>query len=284
MSLNWYHKRPRDYYKRCVELFGKPTALSKERGGIAIWKTRGLFSEHILRDEDVKHCVPRPHHDYFYSSVKFFVPKDKLLDVLKISGSLNYDGLKKLLTARCGGIGANYATIYLGMLVANGKLTIKDVKKDHLYPRMIRGEIIPHNKLHSIMYKLKKANNKKYKKLIDAEYADYAYDKCYVPKKIINTRNEPCSKKDWTSCCPHNAPDGKGRYRATNEKSILVYKGKKYQLYTCCTFCADSMIKTAKKNPKKFNEIYISRFDDKGNMIAKNQHTGVVVQKLKLIK
>ena len=44
---------------------------------------------------------------------------------------------------------------------------------------MIRGEIIPHKDLHTIMYKLKKQNNKKYKGKIKALYADYAYDKCY---------------------------------------------------------------------------------------------------------
>ena len=64
-----------------------PDAISVKRNGFALWLTRGLFSEHLLRDEDVKHCVPRPHHDYFYSSVKFYVPADKVCDVLKISGS-----------------------------------------------------------------------------------------------------------------------------------------------------------------------------------------------------
>ena len=44
------------------------------------------------------------------------------------------------------------------------------------------------------------------------------------------------------------------------------------------------MIKIAKNNPKKFRETYIHKFDDKGNMISKNQHTGIVVQKLKLLK
>ena len=66
-------------------MFGKPTAESRARGGFALWKTRGLFAEHMLRDEDVKHCVPRPHHDFFYSSVKFYIPDDKLCDVLKVS-------------------------------------------------------------------------------------------------------------------------------------------------------------------------------------------------------
>ena len=97
---NWQYPRPKYYYKECVKMFGKPTFVANVRHGYALWKTKGLFSEHLLIDEDVKHCVPRPHHDYFYSSVKFFLPKDKVCDVLKISGSINYDGLKKELTAR----------------------------------------------------------------------------------------------------------------------------------------------------------------------------------------
>lgn len=321
---NWIHTRPKNYYVECVKLFGKPDAISNKKHGFAFWKTKGLFDEHILRDEDVKHCVPRNHHDYFYSSVKFFVPKNKLFDVLKISGSLNYDGLKKLLTARCGGIGANYATLYLAMMVANGKLSISQVKKNEMYPRMIRGEIIPHKDLHTIMYKLKKQNNKKYKGKIKALYADYAYDKCYKKtrkrqkgghhelvilgatalakwwdsskkktrknkkgggRKIKSTRNKNCytRKKPGTKCCPHMPPDEKGRYRATNEKNKLTYKGKRYMLHTCCQMCADNMIKESKKNPGVFKRHYAPKFDKKGNMILKNKHTKKYIQTLKLL-
>tara|TARA_B100000674_G_scaffold496711_1_gene527802 strand:- start:890 stop:1750 length:861 start_codon:yes stop_codon:yes gene_type:complete len=285
MSLNWINSRPKKYYKDCVNLFGKPTALSKDKHGFAFWKTKGLFSEHLLRDEDVKHCVPRNHHDYFYSSIKFYVPKNKLLDVLKISGSLNYDGLKKLLTARCGGIGANYATLYLAMLVADGKLSIKDVKKNDLYPRMIRGEIIPHNELHKIMYQLKKKNNKRYKKELNYDYATYAYDKCYKQKggsQLLNTRNKKCSSKNWTSCCPHMPPNEEGKYIATNEKTDLKYNNNIYVLHTCCLMCGQAMNELSNKNPNKFKKLYIHSIDKDGTILAKNQHTGVMVQKLKL--
>ena len=44
---------------------------------------------------------------------------------------------------------------------------------------MIRGEIISHDKLHKIMYKMKKENKDKYKKELLLEYATYAYDKCH---------------------------------------------------------------------------------------------------------
>ena len=173
-------------------MFGKPTFVANVRHGRALWKTKGLFTQHLLIDEDVKHCVPRPHHDYFYSSVRFFVPKDKVCQVLKISGSLNYDGLKKELTARCGAIGANYATLYLGMLVASGKLSIDEVKKNDMYPRMIGGEILPYNKMAKEMMKLKRANNKKYAKELQNDFATYAYKECY--KKTRKSKKSQKSK------------------------------------------------------------------------------------------
>ena len=270
---NWYHSRPKSYYPRCIELFGKPTFVANVRRGYALWKTKGLFTHHLLIDEDVKHCVPRPHHDYFYSSVKFYVPPNKLCDVLKISGSLNYDGLKKELTARCGGIGANYATIYLGMLVASGKLSITQVKAKDMYPRMIRGEIMPHKEMAKKMMALKRENNKKYAKELGLEYATYAYEKCYTKKKktpkthkaqntrkvrkaqMKNTRDKVCRMR-LQNCCPHMGPDSNGRYRATNETTPLPYKGKVYMLKTCCQMCADAMKKEVRENIKAFEMHY----------------------------
>ncbi len=301
-KLNWSNSRPVEYYPKCIELFGQPNAVSPAKHGFAIWKTKGLFDEHILRDEDVKHCVPRPHHDYFYSSVKFYIPDNKVWDVLKISGSINYDGLKKLLTARCGGIGANYATLYLGMCVANGKLDIGEVKQADMYPRMIRGEIIPHEELHKIMYKMKQENNAKYKRELGLQYATYAYKECYSEKQtkkqqgntsissstteLKNTRNEKCSHNNWTACCPHMPPNEKGQYIATNETTILYYRRHEYELHTCCKHCSEEMNKLSKRNPALFAKKYIHSFDADGNLIAKNQHDRLnrPVQILKLKK
>jgi len=194
---NWYYKRPKQYYIECVKMFGEPTAKSNKKHGFALWKTRGLFNEHILRDEDVLHCVPRPHHDYFYSSIKFFIPKNKVNDVMKITGSINYDGLKKMMTARCGGIGANYATLYLGMMVASGKLTIDEVKSNDLYPKLIRGEKLTHDEMKSKMYIMKLANKKKYSKELKLQFAPYAFTKCYKSKQSRNsTRKKRSTKKN----------------------------------------------------------------------------------------
>jgi len=179
---NWIHNRPKKFYTKAIELFGNPTFCSNVKNGMAYWKTRGLFKEHLLRDEDIKHCVPANHYDYFYSTIEFYVPPEKRLDVLSISGSINYDGLKKTLTARCASIEANIATLYLGMSVGYGSMKIKDVKKQGLYSKYIRGEVKPYSVLRKEMMKMKRIQNKKYEKNMKDPFDKLAFEKCYKPK------------------------------------------------------------------------------------------------------
>lgn len=193
----WNHKIPAKYYDEAVNLLGEPTSMDNSKYGFCYWKPdeNNLFDEHLLRDEYVPHCVPKPHHDYFYSSIKFYVPGKKLKDVLRISGSINYDGLKKLLTARCGGIGANYATLYLGMKIAAEELTINKVKKNDMYPKMINAELMSYKEMENEMKQLKKTHNNKYKKEVKSDYADYAFDECYKENNNHNGGSKTKKKK-----------------------------------------------------------------------------------------
>lgn len=175
---NWINNKPKKFYIKIRKELGKPIFAANVPHGMAFWKTKGLFSEHILKDEEISHCVPAKHVDYFYSSIICYIPPNKLKDVLSISGSIQYDGLKKLLTARCASINANIATLYLGMMVANCKMKIKDVKKKGLYGKYIRGEQKPHAKLKQEMLKIKKINHKKYKKELKNPFYPLAFKKC----------------------------------------------------------------------------------------------------------
>lgn len=181
MSVNnWINPRPKKFYTKAIKLFGKPNFTANVPHGIAYWKTKGnsLFYQHIIKDEEIPHCVPAKHHDFFYSSIKCYVPPSKRIDVLSISGSINYDGLTKLLTARCASIEANIATLYLGMCVANGIMNIKNVKKEGLYGKYIRGEMKPHHELQKEMMQIKKQNNTKYTKQIKNHFDTLAFKKC----------------------------------------------------------------------------------------------------------
>ena len=103
-------------------------------------------------------------------------------------------------------------------------------------------------------------------------------------RKKINTNNKSCKSKRFTACCPHMAPDFKGRYAATGTKHTLKYKGKKYKLSTCCKMCGDAMKLMAKSKPGLFKKTYIKKIDNKGNIHAKNRKTQEVVQIMRLIK
>jgi len=113
---NWENKQengPVSYYPKIVEKYGKPDVLANVPGGVCIWyinKEDDGHSELLLRDEYVPHSKPKVHYDFFYSYIKVHIPKEKLLEVLSISGSIGYDGLKHMLYARCGSFEANYAT------------------------------------------------------------------------------------------------------------------------------------------------------------------------------
>lgn len=176
----WKHKVARDYFPIAVKKVGEPTFYVNVKGGMVRWLLGGnsLFSEHLLIDERVAHCVPRKHLDFFYSSVKFYVPPNKLLDVLKISGSITYDGLKKELTARCGSIEANIATLYLAMKVASGALTIQQVKNGDLYYTHISGEAMKYSEMKREMNSMKKVNKKRYEKKLKLPRYDLAFKKC----------------------------------------------------------------------------------------------------------
>jgi hypothetical protein len=78
-------------------------------------------------------------------------------------------------------------------------------------------------------------------------------------------------------------PNKDNKYAATNETSILKYRGKEYELHTCCMMCSKAMNRLSKSDPKEFRKKYISRFQKNGTMIAKNKHTGLEIQKLILL-
>ena len=100
--------------------------------------------------------------------------------------------------------------------------------------------------------------------------------------KLKNTRNQLCSSKNWTVCCPHQKPDSQGRYAATNEVTTLFYNNRKYKLHTCCKMCSKSMNDLSKNKPALFKILY-KPVVKKGYLKLSNKWTKRCVQHLKLI-
>ncbi len=145
--VHWKNKNAAAILPSAIELFGNPTTLSVKKGGLAMWlrsdmkdkKIFGLpncFEETLLRDESIPHHCPVPHHDFFYSYLKIYIPPNRLLDVLTLSESVSYDPLKHLLSARCGGLSANISTLKIAtdiVLDKEVKIKFPSDKKEYKY-------------------------------------------------------------------------------------------------------------------------------------------------------
>jgi len=94
--------------------------------------------EHILRDEQILHNCPGKHYDYFYSYVKVRVTPDQIPMLFAISGSVTYDPLKNLLSARCASLEANIATLHLCTNLLLGKEDLQRVHNTDAYGARIR--------------------------------------------------------------------------------------------------------------------------------------------------
>ena len=125
MLVNWKHEEPTSYYNYLVELYGNSDVLGHTQGGIAIWNNSlqgrldaltglpNIYEKIEIRDERVSHKCPAEHIDFVYSYLKIPITPKQLNDIVKLSGSVNYDMLKHELFARCGSLEANIATLYM---------------------------------------------------------------------------------------------------------------------------------------------------------------------------
>lgn len=109
------HLLPKERYDDLVKEFGEPSILVNEAGGLAIWYHPAFYTQIVLKDESIEHDKPKPHCDFLYATVNVVVPFELVPLLLQISDSINYDNLKKELTARCHFMGANVATLWLAM-------------------------------------------------------------------------------------------------------------------------------------------------------------------------
>ena len=139
--LNWEHADAANYLPHLVGVYGQPSILNRDVGGSAIWLPEDLretcYTRLELKDESIPHALPKPHMDYYYTTVAFEIPPERIMDVLSLSGSVSYDQLKRELTARCATIEANDATLYLATEIAKGRISIDTVRENDLYAKEI---------------------------------------------------------------------------------------------------------------------------------------------------
>jgi hypothetical protein len=123
-GIQWDHENAAKSLDHIITILGTPSVFSNLKGGIAIWnkdvlnqkKFYGLsncYHEVILRDENIEHYCPARHYDFLYTYIEVPVDPHQFKMIGSVSGSVAYDPLKNLISARCGSLEANIATLKL---------------------------------------------------------------------------------------------------------------------------------------------------------------------------
>lgn len=132
--MRWTHRGPIENYHKLRAKYGRPCHADYNKGGFAVWGNKRLsklgscYHEIMIRDESVPHCIPNPHTDNLYHFIRYNIPKERVFEVIKLSGSISYDPLKKLLRVRGDSEETNVAILHTAVKIATGEKSFKSDK------------------------------------------------------------------------------------------------------------------------------------------------------------
>ena len=138
---NWRHDDAKEYAERLIKTFREPDEVTETT---LSWNSiEPPFDRVWVIDESIPHDFPAAHRDYVYSSMKIQVPTE-MLDILgHASGSIIYDGLKMEVTARCGTLYANAATLGFVKDLVDGKIKPDKEQAKKEYAARIQKKPLP---------------------------------------------------------------------------------------------------------------------------------------------
>ena len=141
---NWKHKDAKGYAEKLIEEYGQPDEVTET---MLKWNKLGSFGdgemETYVIDESIPHSFPAPHRDYVYTTMKMKVDSDMLDTLGHVTGSIIYDGLKETVTARCGSLYANAATMGFVKDMIDGKVPVEDEVAKKEYADRIQKDPLP---------------------------------------------------------------------------------------------------------------------------------------------
>ena len=141
---NWKHEDAKGYAEKLIDEYGQPDEVTET---MLKWNKLGSFGkgemETYIVDESIPHAFPKPHRDYVYTVMNIKVPSDMLDTLGHVTGSIIYDGLKETVTARCGSLYANAATMGFVRDMVDGKVPVEDGPAKKEYAERITKDPLP---------------------------------------------------------------------------------------------------------------------------------------------
>ena len=141
---NWEHEDAKGYAEKLIDEYGQPDEVTET---MLKWNKLGSFGEDeretYIIDESIPHAFPKPHRDYVYTVMNIKIPSDMLDTLGHVTGSIIYDGLKEEVTARCGSLYANAATMGFVRDMVDGKVPVEDGPAKDEYADRITKDPLP---------------------------------------------------------------------------------------------------------------------------------------------
>lgn len=149
VKIDWEFQSSRDDLNFLIQLWGQPDVVSGQTGGSAIWRAETLhktklfgvpncLDEYEIRDEAIDAKFPVPRKENQYASIVIDIDPDVLQFVLNMSGSLMYDSLQGLLTARGANLADTISTLFLALRVVENPARLKNIQQKSAYGRLVR--------------------------------------------------------------------------------------------------------------------------------------------------
>lgn len=151
MLVNWVNKEPVSKLEILNSQLGEPSMIVDQPYGAIFWRDSesmqqtinfnfgfpSVFVKHMLTDETTLHTCPVPHKDYFYSYIKVLLNTNTLNQINKLSGSIGYDKVKKLLWARCNCLAGNIVTLTLAMEILVLGTNVNEFARTGIYVKKL---------------------------------------------------------------------------------------------------------------------------------------------------
>ena len=115
----WRHPKPAEYATKLSQVYGPPTGVGKR---FVAWEDVRGYVEIVVRDEYIAHDFPVKHRDFVYSYAKFRnITPAVACKLMKVTGSIGFDLLRKIGVVRCASLGANASSLSFIQDVIDGK-------------------------------------------------------------------------------------------------------------------------------------------------------------------
>ncbi len=127
-KLTWKNKLAMLRVYETIAYYGTdPITVDASEGGECVWRNVGGWIRIIIRDVQPFHNKPLPHADFIYLAYSCDLSPSKANQLHRISGSIMYNSVSKILYAACHFEAASITSFVIVKLFNEGKISLNHV-------------------------------------------------------------------------------------------------------------------------------------------------------------